>query len=77
MLAKDEKLQEDDIVSFTYDRHFWGIVHQHMGRISRVNGKNWLVQKFQLGRLIVTPIKEVLEIYPRTEKLRAYRFRND
>ncbi|MEK7583691.1 MAG: hypothetical protein AAB490_00465 [Patescibacteria group bacterium] len=76
-LVHDQGLREGDVISFTYERPYWGIVHQHSGRVMHVNSENWLTSKFQVGRLIVTSIKDALEFYPDTRKVRVYRFRGD
>jgi hypothetical protein len=76
-LHLDSDLRENDIISFTYKRFDWGIVHQHSGIIRRVNGENWLASKFRLGRLVVTPISEALSYYPQVTKILVYRLKGE
>ena len=73
-LAEDQRLHEGDVISFTRERNFWGTVHEHSGKVVKVRGKNWMMSKFVAGRLLVTLIADALELYPKTQTLRAYRF---
>ena len=68
--------KEGDIISFTLERLYGGTTHLHSGRIKVVNGQNWMASKFRTGRLLVTPIEEALRVYPTTQKICIYRFRN-
>ena len=73
-LVEDQRLCEGDIISFTRERNYWGTVHEHSGKVLKVEGKNWMMSKFMAGRLLVTPIADALELYPKARTLRAYRF---
>jgi hypothetical protein len=75
-LVRDHGLREGDIISFTYDRPYWGTVHGHSGRIRTVGNENHLRSKFQTGRLADTTIAQALELYPEATTVRVYRFRS-
>lgn len=75
-LADDPELCEDDVVSFTRMTKFWGIAHDHSGRIRMVNRQNWLASKFREGRLLMTPIATAFNAQTNVnEQIRVYRFR--
>jgi hypothetical protein len=76
LLSQDSHLKEGDIVSFVLGILCERVNHLHSGRIKLVNGENWMASKFRAGRLLVTPISEALQVYPITEKICIYRFRN-
>jgi hypothetical protein len=76
-LIHDLALREGDVLSFTYKVPFWGIVHLHSGRIQKVNRQNWMASKLRTGRLLVTPIPDVLWLYPETQTIHAYRLRGE
>ena len=69
-------VREGDIICFTIEQLYGGVNYLHSGRIRVVNGQNWMASKFRTGRLLVTPIQEALQVYPTTQKICIYRFRN-